>query len=1115
MLRLARFYAVALSLAGLVPMPASEAAEAPVSSPVKAWQDTISLPTSEEGLPPEDPPFDFLRTENWFYPYTVRTNITSIAKVETWRVIHLENEFLACSVLPDLGGHLYRCIDKANGHDVFHPALSIKKQLVALRGAWISTGIEFNFPAGHSWDTVSSVDFSYRQNDDGSASVFVGDIDRVESMQWLVELILRPGSRVLEQRVTLYNQGEFKQRYYWWANAAVTVESPDLTFVYPTYLMSADGSPNTIVPWPRNREGIDVSRQGNSKDMVGLFAAGSKEPFMAVYNPASKTGVVHYADPVAVPGKKVWNWGTEMDKWVRKNLTDNDTTYVELQAGVLDTNSDFGFLEPQEIKHFTEYWMPVHDMDGITRATPDAVLNLQRQNQNVVVQIEANRDIVRAKVRLTAGATTLLDETVDLTMRAVYSKSLPVGDKKPLSFELLDAQGKSLLRHTEGVYDAMTPEQAASLKSPPGVKVDCNTKEGCLAEAIHNERIGALSWERNSYQVGISKFGNPPAGVKGLARLDVRQAHFADAIGRYQQISYGGAALDPESEYYWGLALHYAGEVAAAGHHWENALKDPAFGAAAQLELASDQAAQGQWSKALAELVRMDALPKRLTRAGELEVIALRHTGEKVKAGQRLQAWLAIDPTNNVLRNEATLLDKDDPSLWLHLAAEPERVLNIVDSYIRVADYAAALSLLERTYPQVPANQMEPGAVLPQQHPLIAYYRGYCKEMLGKPAAADYAAASRLPVRYVFPSRISSLAVLREAIRSNQADGTAHYLLGSLQMQFLMPYPALEELRAAVRSSFREPVAFWDLAWVLDQLGDTRDALAALRDARGLGPLPPNLEQFSAKLLAKPAASASLATPTQPSAAPSAAVAAPAPGAVSAPKLGVNTTSLSPDELARFVFEELTGNEVDAAEEALKQDRLKVVSSNDLLRQAYYETKLQNALFMARKRQCDGMESIVQAATEADSQRPFTQPGGKAVLDNPRFLFYLGRSFGLCGDVKQAESRWKQAAAKQRDITSPEYAFPVLSRVQLNALHGKPVRPELEKALGEVDEKLKSASKEQSIPLNYSAGVLLQALGRLDDAEARFRAAMKEDLLVAYTARIGIRDNDLARHGVK
>jgi hypothetical protein len=667
-------------------------------------------------------------------------------------------------------------------------------------------------------------------------------------------------------------------------------------------------------------------------------------------------------------------------------------------------------------------------------------------------------------------------------------------------------------------FEATTNRRAPNLQPPPGVAVGCKTQEACLAEAIHNERIGAFAWARNSYELGRSKFGNSVASTKGLARLDVVQAHFVDADIHFQQISYGGAPLDPESEYYWGIALYNTGDLASARYHWENALKDPTLGAAAQLELAYSSASQGHWNEALAGLAQLDALSNRLTRAGELEVIALRQTGEKVKAGQRLQAWLAVDPTNGVLRNEATLLGTDDPSLWLHLAADPERILNIVDTYLRVADYAAALSLLERTYPQVPADQMEPGAVLPQQHPLIAYYRGYCKQMLGKPAGADYAAASRLSVRNIFPGRFSSFDVLRAAIQANQADGTAHYLLGSLQMHFALLYPALAELRAAARSHFKEPVVFWDLAWVLDLLGDTADARAALGEAGALGPLPENVEQFSAKLAAKPApagshgkrSAASVATVA--SRPPSA---GPAPAVASAPKPTADPSALPPEELARFVFDELTGNEVEAAEEALKQERLKQVASNDLLRQAYYETKLQNALFMARKRQCDGMTSIVQAATEADSERPFTKPGGKSVLESPRFLFYLGRAFGLCGDARKAEALWKQAAGKQREITSPEYAFPVLARVQLNALHGKPVRPDLEKAFGEVEEKVKLASKDQLVSLNYSAGMLLQALGRLDDAEAQFRAAMKGDPAIEYTARIALRDSDLARHGVK
>ena len=81
-------------------------------------------------------------------------------------------------VLPDLGGRVYSCIDKSNGQEMFYANSSIKFAQVAFRGAWVALGIEFNFPVSHNWMTVSPVDFATLTNPDGSASIWVGNIDR-------------------------------------------------------------------------------------------------------------------------------------------------------------------------------------------------------------------------------------------------------------------------------------------------------------------------------------------------------------------------------------------------------------------------------------------------------------------------------------------------------------------------------------------------------------------------------------------------------------------------------------------------------------------------------------------------------------------------------------------------------------------------------------------------------------------------------------------------------------------------------------------------------------------------------------------------------------------------
>jgi hypothetical protein len=100
-------------------------------------------------------------------------------------------------VLPDIGGHLYTCIDKISGQPMFYANPSIKKAEIGYRGAWAAFGIEFNFPISHNWVSMSPVDFAYASHEDGSASVWVGNIDRPYGMQWQVELVLKPGSTLL------------------------------------------------------------------------------------------------------------------------------------------------------------------------------------------------------------------------------------------------------------------------------------------------------------------------------------------------------------------------------------------------------------------------------------------------------------------------------------------------------------------------------------------------------------------------------------------------------------------------------------------------------------------------------------------------------------------------------------------------------------------------------------------------------------------------------------------------------------------------------------------------------------------------------------------------------
>src|SRR5208283_1029951 len=415
-----------ISLTALVPTR-SVAQSSGNSAPVHVWQDTVELPTYEEGLPDENPPFDqFVSNGRYNYPYTMRENLTNHVAPRQWRTLNLENEYLKCVILPDLGGHLYRCIDKRNGADLFYANPSLKFARIAYRGVWAAYGIEFNFPVSHNWMTASPVDFSTSTAADGSASVWVRNIDRVYGMEWCVELTLHPGQTVLEQKTTLYNPGAARHRFYWWTNAGVQVWD-DSRLYYPQDFSVTHGFVD-LDTWPVDRTGTDLSIVGNHKfGPVSRFSYASNEPYMAVYHPKTNAGVVHYSTRTDLPSKKVFSWGSDAEglDW-RNALSDNHSAYVEIQAGLFRDQETYGFLDPQQAIHFTEIWLPVREIGGITRANPNAALNLTRvpsEKPEVValeVALNVTRDYPNAKVQILDGSQAIATETVSFTPKSTF-----------------------------------------------------------------------------------------------------------------------------------------------------------------------------------------------------------------------------------------------------------------------------------------------------------------------------------------------------------------------------------------------------------------------------------------------------------------------------------------------------------------------------------------------------------------------------------------------------------------------------------------------------------------------------------------------------------------------
>lgn len=1030
-------------------------------SAVRIREDTLTLPTYNEGAPDPNPQFDLFYKDPFpNYPYTIHTFANKIRKTTAWRVLILENEYLSCRVLPDLGGHLQGCTDRITGKEIFYSNPAIRRDPANARSTFISTGIESSFPIAHSRVASSPVDFAWSVRD-GVGRVVVEDTDRTSGMQWRDEFILRPGSAVLEQRVTLYNGSPARRGYQWWANAAVELDDPRLRIVYPVKWMLPHGD-GPMTSWPIGDGGVDLSDMANHKTQLGLFAHGSHEPWMAIYKPKFRSGLAHYADPDQVKGKKIWLWGTD-DRYVQTVLTENFNSYVEMQAGLMETQPEFAFLRPEETKTFSHYWIPFRDLGGISRATRDAVLNLSRTGQSVLVELNATHAMRGAKIRLSDGAVTVAEIQVDLDPKVRYAKTLDPAPAK-LTVDVIDASGAVVLHHVEGEYDSLPFDKTAKNPEPVPPKGSSDSEEPSLERGIYYEQRDNWTFAWSDYDAGLRK-------SPGSVQLGLGAGRAAFVLNRYDDvIRLLGGMADAEASYYFGVALGSTSQrIDDAQAALARAANDPLWAPAARLQSAL-LAARESGAAGLAEAVRtlqaLAAAPGAPARIGALEVALLRRIGNTDEAKKRLDFWLEQDPADDMLRVERSFLLTDDSALWNHLGADPERLLNVADQYRQLGACDDALKLLDRTYTAVPATQTELGNVLPQENPLVVYYRGYCRSKIGQDPRPDFKTASSLSTRYIFPHRGIYFTILETALLQNPADPVAHALLGDLDFDSSRTDDAIAEWKKALALKRDLPALHRNLGRALLELrNDPNAAAPVLLEGRRLNPDDREIAEFLARLNISAPASPKSASPVE----------------TVTQSLGA---AKGPVEIRALVQSPL---DPDAAAALFNAAAFPKEKQPDTVRRAYIEVQLQRLLAHARAGQCAVAVAGLETLGDEDTGLPFTLYGFGSFMKSAHFQYYMGVVEGACGDEKAAKKRWSKISKTSEPADSVDYIFPYLAAGNLGE---NDARARIDAALKALQKTPADASRPS---LTFAQGALLMAAGKRDEADALLKKSLEAD----------------------
>jgi tetratricopeptide (TPR) repeat protein len=753
-------------------------------SQVKAWEGTITIPTYgwQDDVNPK-----FWAMEagakgsttvraSIIYPYTMQDHLSRKLENVTYKALFLENEYIKVTCLPELGGRLHSVLDKTSNREVFHKNSVIKPSMIAMRGAFISGGVEWNAgPQVHTVTILSPVDARIGQNPDGSAWIEVNNLEKSLRTNWTVRVTLHPGKTYLEEDIRMLNPTDAMNPYYFW-NCTAFPQLPGTRFIYPMRL-GTDHYGIRFFNWPVN-QGIDLSWTKNYKDAASIFAVNAAFDFFGAYDVDLDRGVIQVANHFEHSGKKAWTWGQgEYGRVSQLSLTDNDGNYIEVQSGPLPTQSDYGMFAPGNSISWKEYWYPVHGLgDGFEFATENVAFQTKFNQNNLEIKMIPTERISGARCIIMSGKDVLQTTQVDLTPLSATSVIAMTGDRKKVTIALETSTGQPIAKFETPlpIPDVKTPVQPSYSIKP----FDSLTVEELYLRAQKYDRSLDRLNARKDYGMVLKRDPLHVSALRDLAILDFEAGLYEKAVAGFTK------ALNqvPNDD---GLAWYFLGLCNLRKDDKEEAIRC-GFKASRCIGTVStgyDLVGVGymlkkDYSEAVRYFEKAIESDQNDPRIAFHYLLAKYSKGEIEEVSKLLADRIRQHPTELVPRFLAAIIDKN----LQDKVTEIKKYLGEVDFEIEEAGiifsnvglFQDAILVLESGC----VNNVPPE----KQNLLILYQLGYLygREENGEKAGYYLEKASKSYRDFILASRSADEDALKYAISKNPNDALANYQLGNL-----------------------------------------------------------------------------------------------------------------------------------------------------------------------------------------------------------------------------------------------------------------------------------------------------------------------------------------------
>ena len=758
-----------------------------MSKPVTAVVEKWTIPTYPIPEAEEMPMYAELRghqgTSGNPYPNRVVQKVEREKRIDQeYDVVRLENDYIRVCMIPALGGKVFEAYDKKTDYNFLYRQHVIKPALIGAYGSWISGGIEFNWPFHHRPSTLMPVDYLLETQEDGTAICWMSEHDPTDRTKGMVGIVLRPDASYFETRVKITNRTPTEHPFLWWENAAVRI-NPKYRLIFPPDVAWAhhhyDRSHITF-PIAQGQYGAelfekptDISWHGSTKSANSYFAAPSKFDFFGGYDYTKDCGVIHIANHHVSPGKKMftWGYGRNAENW-EAALTDEDGPYCELMAGsYTDDQPDFTWLAPFETKCFSQYWYPTKDIQNVTYANLDAAVAVEKNGANSKIRLITTRVVKDAVLRVLAGETVVLEETVSLEPAQCAEFPMALDDQK-YTVTLTACCGRELLHYTE-----VTPDYVHIPKDNPGIPTpdQLSTAQDLYIAGLHIDQYRDPTYKPDAYYLEALKYD-----PKHLPSL-IGMGEYSYRIGKYDEaLSYLNKAMEIQNRYDTnprdGTVAYLMGLCKLA-----KGLEDEAYDifykaswsentiSKAMTFVAAIDCRRGEYAKMLEHALLAVEKEGQHPIASVYAAIACSKLGKARCAINRLDEVLERDPLNHLARfARIRITGTPAEDFYALLNSNPSQTcLDVAFDLSAAGLHEDAISLLE-------------GLAHPST--MVRYTLGDLYERTGnaEKAAAARKSASKDPIVEVFPYRLDEIAVLESAVKADPNDGTAAYLLGCI-----------------------------------------------------------------------------------------------------------------------------------------------------------------------------------------------------------------------------------------------------------------------------------------------------------------------------------------------